>query len=278
MSLAELNEARKIARTLGIEGAAKMKLAALKDAIDAAQDDERQFAATMQREEDEQDTPEAAAAYERAMTPPMPDVIGTCEGCGEAIAAVDEGVEMDEAGMWCESCMVQPQAGPSGVRVAEAKGDGTDETREEAIARVRLETGESEEIVAEAYDALVSMDEEAALVEKYEGDPNGDGVDPTDEPRADCFDPDCAAAARERDAVETREDARTRIISEDRSETRAVLDVTVERRGFRHLAIPGLHVTLCMKARPTGRLGKGTLDSVDCLDCLDKIVELASRP
>lgn len=42
--------------------------------------------------------------------------------------------------------------------------------REEAIAEVMAETGESREIVAEMYDALVSMDEEAALVAKHEGE------------------------------------------------------------------------------------------------------------
>lgn len=275
MSLAELNEARKRAKALGIEGASKMKLAALRDAIDAATDDERQYAAaseidaviesdvavfkhnaanpihepevaaiiadaeddrhfaeTIAAEEDAQDTPEAAAAYERAMNPPVPAVIGTCEGCGEAITEDErDRSEFDEAGVWCPDCKTMPVAGPNGVDVSEAKGDGTD---------------------------------------------------PEDEPRADCADEACAAAARERDAliadpVKTREIARTRLIAEDPHENRAVLDVRITGGEFRHLAIPGLHVTVCMKARPTATTRTGSLNSVDCIDCLDRLVETLAK-
>lgn len=297
MSLKELNEARKTAKGLGIENAHRMKLAALKDAIDAATDDERQFAPksdidaaiesdvaafnrnaanpvhesevaaiiaaaeddrhfaeTIAAEEDEQDTPEAAAAYERAMTPTTPDVIGTCEGCGEAVAALDPGVETDEAGMWCGDCATRPIAGPNGVAVNPLKGDGTDD-EELTVTRSPLD------VVAE---------------------PSGDGTDPADEPRADCADEECAAAARERDAlaaspVETRETARTRLIAEDPHENRAVLDVRQGVGEFRHLAVPGLHVTLCMKARPTATARTGSLNSVDCIECLDRLVETLAR-
>lgn len=279
MSLAELNEARKTAKALGIEGAHKMKLAALRDAIDAATDDERQyapaaithepevaaiiadaeddrhFAETIAAEEDAQDTPEAAAAYEtqsvrlaRACS-----VIGTCEGCGEAITEDErDRSEFDEAGVWCPDCKVQPMSGPAGVVAHD----------DNLVAHIAAQEFPSEMLVFD--------------------DPHGDGTDPQDEPRADCADEACATAARERDAlaadpVKTREIARTRLIAEDPHENRAVLDVRQGGGEFRHLAIPGLHVTVCMKARPTATSRTGSLNSVDCIDCLDRLVETLAR-
>lgn len=200
----------------------------MKDALAAAQDDERQYAATIEREENETPTADFDAHL------PTPDVIGTCEECGEPLSAVDEGTEIDEAGMWCRDCRTQPMSGPAGI-VAHDDTNG------------------------------VLNDE-----------PHGDGVSDPHTPREDCADPDCAVAAR--NAVETRGTARVRIIAEDRSETRAVLDVPQGKAMFRHLGIPGLRVTVCMKTRPTSFMRRGSLDSVDCLDCLDEYVRLVSRP
>lgn len=282
MALAELNEARREAKALGITGAHRMKLAEVREAIAAAKsdasevlvgvgtlagveslDDERKFAEAMEREENEQDTPEAAAAYENAMNPPMPAIIGTCEGCGEAIEE-GERHDSDDCGLWCETCMVMPEAGPNGVVVNPLKGDGTDDDSD----------GPLDDLLVGMSDATANLSTDLDEIEASRAPL--DVVAEPDAPRADCADPECAAEAvrltnvtvTEADAVETRKNAQ----DADRRVAELLPTYRVVRGPRGNHLQRGRGAAACGKA-VFGTVEPADLARVDCLGCLDAFTE-----